>query len=72
MPRILIDLSDVQVDALGKRAETERRPRAAVIRDAVDAYLAHYQSVAATDVFGLWDGRSVDGLAYQEARRSEW
>ncbi|WP_322064586.1 ribbon-helix-helix protein, CopG family [Burkholderia ubonensis] len=72
MSRILIDLPDAQVQALAALVEAERRPRAAVIRDAIDAYLAQRKRAVGADVFGLWKGKKVDGLTYQEALREEW
>lgn len=72
MSRILIDLPDAQAQALAVIVQAERRPRAAVIRDALDAYISQRARALDTDVFGLWKGRQVDGLAYQEALRSEW
>ena len=72
MGRILVDLSDGQLDALAVIVETQHRPRAAIIRDAIDAYIALNKHRLADDVFGLWKDRTVDGLAYQEELRSEW
>ncbi|HDR9759773.1 MULTISPECIES: ribbon-helix-helix protein, CopG family [Burkholderia] len=72
MSRILVDLSDGQLDELAAIVETERRPRAAIIRDAIDAYIALHKRPLADDAFGLWKDRTVDGLAYQEEMRSEW
>ncbi|KVC96225.1 CopG family transcriptional regulator [Burkholderia ubonensis] len=72
MSRILVDLPDAQIQALAALVEAERRPRAAVIRDAIDAYLAQRKRAVGADVFGLWKGKKVDGLTYQEALREEW
>ncbi|KVT51488.1 CopG family transcriptional regulator [Burkholderia ubonensis] len=72
MSRILVDLPDAQVQALAALVEAERRPRAAVIRDAIDAYLAQRKRTVGADVFGLWKEKKVDGLTYQEALREEW
>ncbi|MDN7697116.1 ribbon-helix-helix protein, CopG family [Burkholderia semiarida] len=72
MGRILVDLSDGQLDALAAIVETQHRPRAAIIRDAIDAYIALHKHRLADDVFGLWKNRTIDGLAYQEELRSEW
>ncbi|OJA89415.1 ribbon-helix-helix protein, CopG family [Burkholderia ubonensis] len=72
MSRILIDLPDAQIQALAALVEAERRPRAAVIRDAIDAYLAQRKRAVGADVFGLWKEKKVDGLTYQEALREEW
>ncbi|GAA0236503.1 hypothetical protein GCM10009125_26760 [Castellaniella daejeonensis] len=72
MARILIDLSETQLQALAAKVRTEGRSRAAIIRDAIDAYLAHHAPGDASAVFGLWRDRSIDGLEYQEAQRAEW
>lgn len=73
MSRILIDLPEAQVQALAALVQLEGRPRAALVRDAIDAYLAQRQPALEANVFGLWKGRrKPDGLAYQEALRSEW
>ncbi|KVR49544.1 CopG family transcriptional regulator [Burkholderia ubonensis] len=72
MSRILIDLPDTQIQALAALVEAERRPRAAVIRDAIDAYLAQRKRAVGADVFGVWKEKKVDGLTYQEALREEW
>lgn len=70
--RILVDLPDAQIQALAALVEAERRPRAAVIRDAIDAYLAQRKRTVGADVFGVWKEKKVDGLTYQEALREEW
>lgn len=72
MSRILIDLPDAQVEELAVIVEAEHRPRAAVIRDAIEAYLSQRKRAIGADVFGLWKGKQVDGLAYQQELRSEW
>ncbi|KVD59754.1 CopG family transcriptional regulator [Burkholderia ubonensis] len=72
MSRILVDLPDAQIQALAALVEAERRPRAAVIRDAIDAYLAQRKRAVGADVFGLWKEKKIDGLTYQEALREEW
>lgn len=72
MARILIDLSETQLQALAAKVHLEGRSRAAIIRDAIDAYLAHHAPGDVSTVFGLWRDRSIDGLQYQEAQRAEW
>lgn len=72
MSRILVDLPEAQLQALAALVQMEGRPRAALIRDAIDAYLAQCKPALETSVFGLWKGRKPDGLAYQEELRSEW
>jgi metal-responsive CopG/Arc/MetJ family transcriptional regulator len=72
MSRILVDLPDSQVEELAVLVEAEQRPRAAVIRDAIEAYIAQHKRALGTDVFGLWKSKKVDGLEYQQELRSEW
>ncbi|CAB3786111.1 ribbon-helix-helix protein, CopG family [Pararobbsia alpina] len=72
MSRILVDLPDAQVEALAVLVEAEQRPRAAVIRDAIEAYIAQHKRALGADVFGLWKAKKVDGLEYQQELRSEW
>jgi metal-responsive CopG/Arc/MetJ family transcriptional regulator len=72
MSRILVDLSDAQVEELAALVETEQRSRAAVIRDAIDAYIAQHKRAFGADVFGLWKSKKIDGLEYQQELRAEW
>jgi metal-responsive CopG/Arc/MetJ family transcriptional regulator len=72
MSRILIDLSDSQVKELAVLVETEQRPRAAVIRDAIEAYIEAHKKTRGADVFGLWKSKKIDGLEFQEKLRAEW
>jgi len=73
MSRILLNLTDGQMSALQTLVEQERKPRTAIIRNAIDAYLNQRKSAANVKVFGLWkDRKNVDGLQYQRALRAEW
>jgi metal-responsive CopG/Arc/MetJ family transcriptional regulator len=72
MSRILVDLPDAQVEELAVIVEAEQRPRAAVIRDAIQAYIAQHKPARGAEVFGLWKDKKVDGLEYQQELRSEW
>jgi metal-responsive CopG/Arc/MetJ family transcriptional regulator len=72
MSRILVDLPDTQVAELAALVEIEHRPRAALIRQAIDAYIAQHKRLPETKVFGLWKDRKIDGLLYQREIRSEW
>ncbi|APR96751.1 putative transcriptional regulator, CopG family [Pandoraea thiooxydans] len=68
----MVDLPDSQIEELAVIVESEQRPRAAVIRDAIEAYIAQRKRTLGTDVFGLWKSKKVDGLTYQQELRSEW
>jgi metal-responsive CopG/Arc/MetJ family transcriptional regulator len=70
--RTLVDLGDTQIQALDELSKREKRSRAALIRQAIDDYLAKRHTKQEADAFGLWGVRKVDGLSYQEKVRSEW
>ena len=70
--RTLVDLGDTQIQALDELSKREKRSRAALIRQAIDDYLAKQRRKQEGDAFGLWGKRTVDGLAYQEKVRGEW
>ncbi|MER1967957.1 CopG family transcriptional regulator [Castellaniella sp. GW247-6E4] len=58
--------------ALAQIVEAQQRPRAAVIRDAVEAYIANHARPSGAEVFGAWRDKRLDGLEYQQTLRSEW
>lgn len=70
--RALVDMNDAQIEALDTLAKRMGQSRAALIRAAIDDYLARHRREQVEDGFGLWGKRKVDGLAYQEKARSEW
>ena len=70
--RTLVDLGDTQLQELDELSKEEKRSRAALIREAIDDFLAKRRSKHEADAFGLWGERKVDGLVYQERVRSEW
>ena len=70
--RILVDINDPQVKALDAYAHQENKSRSALIRQAVQDFLAKRRASETVDAFGLWGDRTVDGLDYQERIRSEW
>lgn len=70
--RILVDMPDKQVRELARLSAATKRPRAALIRDAVASYIARLKQTNADDAFGLWGDREIDGLEYQQKLRSEW
>lgn len=70
--RILVDMPDNQVRELARLSAATKRPRAAIIREAVASYIARLKQSDPDDAFGLWGDREVDGLEYQQKLRSEW
>lgn len=75
MSRILADLTPKQLEDLNHLASALDTSRAALIREAVAAFVAAKNEElkhATPDVFGLWRDRAVDGLAYEQELRDEW
>jgi metal-responsive CopG/Arc/MetJ family transcriptional regulator len=70
--RTLVDLGDTQIQALDELSKKEKRSRAALIRQAIDDFLAKRYGKQESDAFGLWGNRKMDGVAYQEKVRREW
>ena len=70
--RTVVDLADRQLEALNELSKQEKRSRAALIREAIDDYLAKRRSKQESEAFGLWGKRKVCGLTYQRKVRSEW
>jgi hypothetical protein len=70
--RTLIDLPDPQIQALAALCDRVKQSRAAVIRVAVDEYLARHKPQPLQAGFGLWGTEGRDGLDYQRDIRAEW
>jgi metal-responsive CopG/Arc/MetJ family transcriptional regulator len=70
--RTLVDLGETQMRSLDELSKKEKRSRAALIRQAIDDFLARRRGDQDGEAFGLWGKRKVDGLAYQEKARREW
>ncbi len=70
--RTLVDLADSQVAALDELSKVEKKSRAALIRRAIDDYLAKRRVVLEKEAFGLWGSNRIDGMAYQRRLRREW
>jgi metal-responsive CopG/Arc/MetJ family transcriptional regulator len=70
--RTLVDIGDKRLQELDELSKQEKRSRAALIREAVDDFLAKRRRKHEGEAFGLWRNRNVDGLVYQERLRGEW
>ncbi|MBP1858784.1 ribbon-helix-helix protein, CopG family [Rhizobium herbae] len=68
----MIDITELQVQALEDIAKAEKLSRAAVIRAAIDEYVLRRNRAETNEAFGLWGDGGMDGLSYQEKARSEW
>ncbi|MDK4736883.1 CopG family transcriptional regulator [Rhizobium sp. CNPSo 3490] len=67
-----MDIGDPEVKALDRLAQREKMSRAALIRKAINDFLARNNADVEAEAFGLWGDRQIDGLTYQENMRSEW
>lgn len=72
MARVLVDLSAAQIEELARLVAIEGRPRAAIIRDAIQVYISQRNVALGASAFGLWKKTRGDGLAYQASSRREW
>jgi len=70
--RTIVDLPDEQLEPLKILGEQMKLSRSELVRRAVADYLRRHRAVTDDTAFGVWRGRSEDGLAYQERLRSEW
>ena len=70
--RTLVDIPELDVGALDELSRGRGPSRAAVIRTAIEDYLARHLAGHLEDAFGLWADRPVDGLAHKREPRGEW
>lgn len=70
--RTIIELADLQVEALDALCRREGISRAEAIRRAVDAHVRRERERGPDPAFGLWADRREDGLAYERRLRREW
>ena len=66
--RMLVDTSETQFAQLTAIAQGKKVSRAAVIREAIAAYI---EAQATDAAFGIWKG-DEDGVEYQRRLRDEW
>ena len=69
--RILIDIPERQVEDLAAICAARKLPRREVIRQGITAWIAA-QKPPATEAFGLWGDKTIDGLKYHKKIRAEW
>ncbi|AMX07563.1 hypothetical protein A0R60_3312 [Enterobacter asburiae] len=72
MRRILIDLSDDVIQRLDNLKQLRNRPRAELLREAIEQYLDQQSSSVIRDALGLWGNQQEDGLEYERKLREEW
>jgi hypothetical protein len=69
--RTIVDIPEDQLQMLTELCRRDDLSRAEAIRRAIAAFLAKETSPPA-ESFGLWRGRGIEGVEYQQAIRSEW
>ena len=71
--RTIIDVPDHMLTRLDLVREKQKCSRAAIIREAIDAFLdRNTQTSDLNQSLGLWKNKVSDGLSYQENLRKEW
>jgi len=70
--RTVIDVPDEVIATLDRVSGKEKRSRAALIREALAEYARVKTRAPAEAAFGLWQDKTIDGIAYQDALREEW
>ena len=72
MGRILIDLSEDVIQRLDNLKQLRNRPRAELLREAIEQYLDQQSSSVIRDALGVWGNQQEDGLEYERKLREEW
>ncbi|HET7317191.1 MAG TPA: ribbon-helix-helix protein, CopG family [Sphingomicrobium sp.] len=74
MTRILADLPDDDIKWLDRLAEEQGKSRAAVLREAVDAYRHESAKEGIERYFGIWKDRTDigDAVEWQRRERASW
>ena len=72
MGRILLDLSDDVLQRLDDLKQLRNKPRAELLREAVEQYLDRQSTSVIREALGLWGDKLEDGLEYERKQREEW
>ena len=70
--RTIVNLPEDQIAALAEVCRREGLSRTEAVRRAVADYLVARQTIGREEVFGIWRGRGIDGLDYEQTLRGEW
>ncbi len=72
MTRIMIDLSDEDLQQLNNLAAILHLSRAELIRQTLSGYLADNRAGSNNNAFGLWADSNTDGILYESQIRKAW
>ena len=67
----IIDIPDEQAAPLAEVCQRLKISRREAVRRAIALFLQHHAGNADA-AYGLWKGRTIDGLEYQQTLRKEW
>ena len=70
--RTIVDLPEKSIDRLAELCRREKISRAEAVRRAVERYLESTGAQTGTAVFGIWKGRDLDPLIFEDRIRDEW
>ena len=69
--RTIIDIPEEGIKKLDFIAGEKGCSRAQIIRELVDEFTSNYPKTR-DDAFGLWKGKKINSLEYEQKIRSEW
>lgn len=69
--RILVEIPEGELEQLKTLSRSRSVSRSELIRQAVSGFLEENKA-GLRDSFGLWKGKRVDGVRYQQKLRGEW
>ena len=70
--RTIVNLPEDQIAALAEVCRREGVSRTEAVRRAVADYLAARRPAGRDEMFGVWRGRGIDGLEFEQELRNEW
>jgi len=70
--RTIVDLTEEQLEALGRICEAQKISRAEAVRRAVDRLILENTAANKDIGFGLWRHKRLDGRKHVERLRTEW
>jgi metal-responsive CopG/Arc/MetJ family transcriptional regulator len=70
--RLTVDIPEKLLKSLDELCSFEDRDHTSVIREALSEYLKKRSRSSLEAAFGLWRGRKMDSLKYEDNLRSEW
>ncbi|PKB90444.1 hypothetical protein A8A01_07205 [Ewingella americana] len=72
MARLVIDLSEKELQRLDELGTLLQVPRDEVIRNAITALARTSGLIQNDSTFGLWTNQSVEGVSFENQSRDEW